>query len=118
MAKIIVLAGDFPQRDGEYLQGTITLKTTRRPQTGKSFLVSEFKDLKVENTDSNKNLKSAISLGIAGAMLLGPIGAITGYLLAGHETEITFLATLKGGKQLLAATDGDTYRDISKQFHK
>lgn len=27
MAKIIVLAGDFPQGDGEYHLGTITLKT-------------------------------------------------------------------------------------------
>ena len=118
MAKIIVLAGDFPQSNGEYHHGTITLKTVQKPRTGKGFLVSEFRDLKVKNTDVNKNLKSAIGLGIAGAMLLGPLGAIVGYLLAGNETEITFLATLKGGKQLLAATDGDTYRDISKHFHK
>ena len=118
MAKIIVLAGDFPQCDGEYNLGTLTLKTTLKPRLGKSFLVSEFKDLTVENTDSNKNIKSAIGFGIAGAMLLGPVGAILGYLLAGQNTEVTFLATLKGGQTLLAATDSDTYQDISARVRK
>ena len=118
MAKIIVLAGDFPQGDGEYHLGTITLKTAFKPRLGKSFSVSEFKDLTVQNTESNKNIKSAIGLGIAGAMLLGPVGAIAGYLLAGNNTEVTFMATLKDGGKLLAATDGDTYQDISARALK
>jgi hypothetical protein len=118
MAKITVLAGDFPQCDGEYHLGTITLKTAFKPRPGKSFSVAEFKDLTVQNTDSNKNIKSAIGLGIAGAMLLGPVGAIAGYLLAGKSTEVTFMATLKDGGKLLAATDCDTYRDISARALK
>ena len=118
MAKIIVLAGDFPQGDGEYCSGTITLKTALKPRLGKSFSVSDIKDLTVQNTDSNKNIKSAIGLGIAGAMLLGPVGAIAGYLLAGKSTEVTFMATLKDGGKLLAATDCDTYRDISARALK
>ncbi|MDR7109221.1 hypothetical protein J2W53_005132 [Pseudomonas frederiksbergensis] len=101
MAKIIVLAGDFPQRDGEYNQGIITLKTASNPRVGSKFLVSEFKDLKVENVDSNKNIKSAIGLGIAGAMLLGPVGAVAGYLLAGRETEVTFVPRSKAARSSL-----------------
>lgn len=85
---------------------------------GKSFLVSEFKELTVENTDSNKNIKSAIGLGVVGAMFLGPVGAVAGYLLAGHNTEVTFLATLKDGQTLLAATDNETYQDISARFNR
>ncbi|CAG8873412.1 hypothetical protein PS726_01001 [Pseudomonas fluorescens] len=119
MTEIIMLAGDFPQCNGEYHLGTITLKTTFKPRQGKkSFSVSEFKDLTVQSTESNKNIKAAIGLGIAGAMLLGPVGAIAGYLLAGHSTEVTFMATLKDGGKLLAATDGDTYRDISARALK
>lgn len=118
MAKITVLAGDFPQCDGEYHLGTITLKTSLKPRLGKSFPVSEFKDLTIQNTDSNKNIKTAIGLGLAGAMLLGPVGAIAGYLLAGKNTEVTFMATLKDGGKLLAATDSDTYRDISARALK
>ncbi len=118
MAKITVLAGDFPQCDGEYHLGTITLKTSLKPRLGKSFPVSEFKDLTIQNTDSNKNIKTAIGLGLAGAMLLGPVGAIAGYWLAGKNTEVTFMATLKDGGKLLAATDSDTYRDISARALK
>jgi hypothetical protein len=118
MAKIIVLAGEFPQCDGEYDRGTITLKTALDPRFGSSFLVSEFKDLKVENVDSNKNIKGAIGFGIAGAMLLGPVGAVAGYLIAGKETEVTLMPTLKGCKKLLAATDSDTDRDISARLRK
>ncbi|PMY35879.1 hypothetical protein C1Y31_05480 [Pseudomonas sp. FW305-25] len=113
-----MLAGDFPQGDAEYLRGTITLKTPNKPLVGKSFLVSEFKELIVENTDSNKNIKSAIGLGVVGAMFLGPVGAVAGYLLAGHNTEVTFLATLKDGQTLLAATDNETYQDISARFNR
>ncbi|KZN21191.1 MULTISPECIES: hypothetical protein [Pseudomonas] len=118
MAKIIVLAGDFPQGDGEYHLGTLTLKTSLKPRLGASFPVSEFKDLTVQNTESNKNIKSAIGLGLAGAMLLGPVGAIAGYLLAGKNTEVTFMVTMKDGAKLLAATDSDTFRDISARALK
>lgn len=51
-------------------------------------------------------------------MILGPIGAIAGFLLAGKETEVTFIATLKDGRKLLAATDSDTYQEILDGFHK
>ncbi|WP_237881331.1 hypothetical protein [Pseudomonas sp. PGPR40] len=118
MAKIIVLAGDFPQGDGEYHLGTLTLKTSLKPRLGASFPVSEFKELIVQNTESNKNIKTAIGLGLAGALLLGPVGAIAGYLLAGKNTEVTFMATMKDGAKLLAATDSDTYRDISARAPK
>ncbi|BBN54631.1 hypothetical protein TRE132_27560 [Pseudomonas chlororaphis subsp. aurantiaca] len=49
-------------------------------------------------------------------MLLGPVGALAGYLIAGKETEVTFIATFKDGRKLLAATDSETYRDIEKRL--
>ncbi|MNI98582.1 hypothetical protein D3C73_1574540 [compost metagenome] len=45
-------------------------------------------------------------------MLLGPIGAVAGYLIAGEDTEVTFIATLKDGKKLLAVVKDETYREI------
>lgn len=103
------------------MTGNITLALSRsrrplKPRLGKNFLVSEFKDLTVENVNSSKNIKRAIGLGVAGALLLGPVGVIAGYLLTGNDTEVTFMATLKGGQKLLAATDDETYQDISRRF--
>jgi hypothetical protein len=50
-------------------------------------------------------------------MLLGPIGALAGFMLAGKETEVTFLATLNDDKKLLAAVDGATFEEISRKIH-
>ena len=68
------------------------------------------------NEDSINNIKDVIGFGVAGAMLLGPIGAIAGFMLAGKETEVTFLATLKDGGKLLAAVDSDTFEEISQKI--
>jgi hypothetical protein len=116
MASITVLAGDFLQGDGEYLNGVFTLRTSLHPWPGIALPLSSFKRVEVANEDSIKDVKDAISFGVAGAMLLGPIGAIAGFMLAGKETEVTFLATLKDDRKLLAAVDSHTFEDISRQL--
>ena len=118
MANIRVLAGDFVLGDSEYQSGSLILRTSINPSFEKQIPISSFKTLRLECEESNKNIKSAIGFGIAGALLLGPVGAAMGFLLAGRETEVTFIATLKGGRTLLAATDSDTYRDISERFRQ
>lgn len=115
MAKVTVLAGNFLQGDIEYREGAFRLKTLSNPAPGVKVKASAFRNLEVASQESVTN-KDAIGYGIAGAMLLGPVGAIAGYLMAGKETEITFIATFKDGSKLLAATDSDTYRDISRHM--
>lgn len=116
MASITVLAGDFLQGDGEYLNGVFTLRTPLHPWPGITLPLSAFKHLEVANEDSIKDVKDAIGFGVAGAMLLGPIGAIAGFMLAGKETEVTFLATLKDERKLLAAVDGRTFEEIHRKM--
>lgn len=118
MANITVLAGDFLQGDGEWRNGVLTLRTPIHPWPGISITIAKFATLEVANEESVNKVKDAIGFGIAGAMILGPIGAIAGFLLAGKETEVTFIATLKDGRKLLAATDSDTYREILDRFHE
>jgi hypothetical protein len=118
MATITVLAGDFLQGDGEFHNGTLTLRTPLHPWPGTSIPTNALATLEVANEESINKVKDAIGFGIAGAMILGPIGAIAGFLLAGKETEVTFIATLKDGRKLLAAVDSDTYQEISNRFHK
>ncbi|MEX5687761.1 MULTISPECIES: hypothetical protein [Pseudomonas] len=116
MASITVLAGDFLQGDGEYRDGVFTLRTALHPWPGITLALSSFKSVEVANEGSINNIKDAIGFGVAGAMLLGPIGAIAGFMLAGKETEVTFLATLKDDRKLLAAVNGSTYDEIYRQF--
>ncbi|MCO8309042.1 hypothetical protein [Pseudomonas mandelii] len=116
MASIMVLAGDFLQGDGEYRDGVFTLRTSIHPWPGITLPLSSFKRIEVANEDSINNMKGAIGFSVAGAMLLGPIGAIAGFMLAGKETEVTFLATLKDGRRFLAAVDSATFEEISRKM--
>ncbi|KIH82930.1 hypothetical protein UCMB321_3385 [Pseudomonas batumici] len=45
-------------------------------------------------------------------MVLGPVGAIAGLMLADEEKEVTFSLDFRDGRSLLCVTDGRTYRDI------
>lgn len=116
MASVTVLAGDFLQGDGEYTDGVFTLRTSLHPWPGITLPLSSFKSVEVANEESINNIKDAIGFGVAGAMLLGPIGAIAGFMLAGKETEVTFLATLKDDRKLLVAVDGNTFDDIFRRI--
>lgn len=109
--------GDFLQGEGEYRDGVFTLRTSLHPWPGITLPLSAFKRVEVANQESINNIKDAIGFGVAGAMLLGPIGALAGFMLAGKETEVTFLATLKDDKKLLAAVDGATFEEISRKIH-
>ena len=112
MAKISVLAGDFLQGDASYQAGVSTLQTILSNPV--RIPIKSICTLETACVDSVKNAKDALGFGIAGAMLLGPVGAVAGYLIAGEETEITFIAELKDGRKLLAVTKEETYREISK----
>ncbi|MDB6049244.1 MAG: hypothetical protein JWR17_1990 [Pseudomonas sp.] len=114
MTKVKVLAGDFLQGDGEYHAGLLNLETPLYPWPGISIPVTSLKAIEVATTGSNKKLEDAISLGLAGALMLGPLGAAAGVIFANEETEVTFWVTLKDGRRLLAATDDGTFREIER----
>lgn len=115
MANIKVLAGDFLQGDGEYRGSTLTLETPLYPWPGVNVAVSTIKTLEVASAACGTRVETAIGLGLAGAMFLGPVGAAAGMLLARDETEVTFWATLRDGRRFLAATDDRTYQRLAQQ---
>lgn len=114
MAKIEVLSGDFLQGTGEYRHGTFRLKTVFN-SAGVDVKASAFKSLEIASESPVAN-RDALGYGLAGAMLLGPVGALAGYLIAGTENAVTFIGTFKDGRQLMAATDSATYKDISQHL--
>ncbi|WP_426139284.1 hypothetical protein [Pseudomonas sp. DWP3-1-2] len=118
MAKIKVLAGDFLQGDGEYFSGNIRIETPLHPWPGIRISGEALQSVEVASQVSSKRVDDAIGLGLAGALMLGPVGAAAGLMLAGQDTEVTFWATLKDGKKFLAATDDQTYRNIANHVAK
>ncbi len=59
-----------------------------------------------------KNLSGTAAGGIAGAALLGPLGAIGGMLIGGNKTEVSFLCVTQDEKQFIGATDPKVYQKL------
>ncbi|MDZ3990498.1 hypothetical protein PspTeo4_01600 [Pseudomonas sp. Teo4] len=57
-------------------------------------------------------------LGVAGALVAGPVGLLAGLWLGGKEEEATFLATFKDGRKLMAITDGKTWSKIDDSWRR
>jgi len=118
MSTIKVVAGDLDKGSWQFHSffGTATMS---RASTTQSLWKGETIDLKsqVENieqlTDEKvKKLAGTAGWGIAGGVLLGPLGAIGGMLLGGNKKEVAFACYLKGGRKFMATTDGKTWQKI------
>ncbi|MHC6224643.1 hypothetical protein ACYU03_07660 [Pseudomonas sp. X10] len=118
MTRLTVQSGDFLQGEGEYRNGSLTLKTPRSPSPGERISLTRIKDLKLASHESNRNFGSALGWGMAGALVAGPVGLLAGLWLGGKEEEVTFLATFKDGRKLMAITDGKTWSKIDNTWRR
>ncbi|KAB5621774.1 hypothetical protein F7234_14875 [Pseudomonas putida] len=117
MTRLTVQSGDFLQGEGEYRNGSLTLKTPRS-QAGERISLARIKDLRLASLESNRNLGATLGWGVAGALVAGPVGMLAGLWLGGKEEEATFLATFKDGRKLLAITDGKTWSKIDDTWRQ
>jgi hypothetical protein len=111
MAKVKVLAGDFAS--GEYTGsayskwGIVVLV-----HLGKPTLKMQIASIEQLTQEKVKRLAGTAGWGIAGAALLGPLGAIGGMLLGGNKTEISFVCTGRDGKKFMGLTDAKFYQQL------
>jgi len=115
MDKIKILAGDLPVTltNGCVIQvwptsGGIWLATSASAM-GYSYHV---KNVNIMTEEKIKKISGTAGWGLAGAALLGPLGAIGGMLLGGNKTETTFLCETHEGDKFLGVTDIKIYQQI------
>ncbi|MGH8332306.1 MAG: hypothetical protein ACRES5_13230 [Pseudomonas sp.] len=113
MSKITVVSGDFLTGDAEYDGRSFTLKATLNPSRSLRVPVSRLKALESATEELVYDRGSAIRWGLAGALLLGPVGLVAGLLLCNTRRDVTFYANLKDGRSFLAVTDSETFSEIS-----
>ncbi|MCY1458873.1 hypothetical protein D9M71_762930 [compost metagenome] len=111
-------SGDFLQGEGEYRNGSLTLKTPRSPSPGERISLARISELRLASLESSRSLGSALGWGVAGALVAGPVGLLAGLWLGGKEEEATFLATFKDGRKLMAITDGKTWSKIDDNWRQ
>ncbi|MFJ2362427.1 hypothetical protein ACIPIN_01695 [Pseudomonas sp. NPDC087697] len=113
MSKITVISGDYLAGDAEFQSGLLILKSALNPSLELKMPVAKLETLETATEKVVNRKGSAIRWSLAGALLLGPVGLVAGWLLCDKEREITFYAKFKDGSCLLATTDSDTYSKIS-----
>jgi hypothetical protein len=112
MAKIKIHAGDFLKGEGQFFLGAFSLKTTEHPFLGEGIAGNQLELVEIASEESIKKLGGTIGWGLAGGILLGPVGLLAGLLLGGRKKEVAFIAKFKDGRKLLASTDSKTYMKI------
>lgn len=107
MAKIKVHAGDFSKINAQYTLGSFLLNEPDK-WTPTTYGANDIEELTQASEESVKRLGGTAGWGVAGAVLLGPVGLLAGLLAGGRGKDVTFIAKFKDGKKL-ATTDSKTF---------
>ena len=120
MAKVVVHAGDFKKGKGHrFMLGQLIMETDEMGWTGfktETILVKEIEDLDVASEEAVKKVWGTAASGAAGALLLGPLGLLTGVLVGGRKNMITFVCRFKDGRRMMAETDSKTFKRIQAEL--
>ena len=73
---------------------------------------TDIENVELLDEEKVKKLTGTAGWGVAGAVLLGPLGAIGGILLGGNKKEVAFAAYMKDGKKFMATTDSKAWKKI------
>ena len=112
MANIKVHAGDFLKGDSQYSFGSFVLRTKEHSFAGEAIPVTFLETVEIATEESVKKIGGTIGWGVAGAVILGPVGLLAGLLLGGRRKEVAFVAKFKDGRKLLATTDSKTFTKL------
>jgi hypothetical protein len=107
MAKIKILAGDFPEGNCDYSWGDFNFGFLSKNISDK-----QLDTVEIATEESVKRIGGTVGWGVAGAVILGPVGLLAGLLLGGKSKDITFIAKFKNGKKFMASTDNKTFTKL------
>ena len=112
MPKITVHAGDFLKSKGMYTFGSLVLKNEENRFSGEAIPASDLESIDIATEESVKKIGGTAGWGVAGAVLLGPVGLLAGILLGGKKKEVTFVAKFKDGRKFMGTTDNKTFTKL------
>lgn len=113
MATIKIHAGDFYKgAQHKYHFDTMILFSDRAKWMGEKIGTAEISTIEAASEDSVKRAGGTIGWGAVGAVALGPLGLLAGLVLGGKGKDVTFVATLKDGRKMLATTDSKSFTKL------
>lgn len=107
-----VHAGDFRKgKDHQFLRGNLIMKKPKGFFREK-ISVDQVEAVDVASEESVKRLGGTIGWGVAGGLLLGPVGLLAGLLAGGVGKDVTFVCKLKDGRKFLATAPSKIFVEL------
>jgi hypothetical protein len=101
-----ILGGDLQAGEWQFATGTLW------GAFDQVSLVGEVKKVSLQTEESVKKLPEMAAWGLAGSLVLGPLGLVAGALMGGNKKEVCALCELKDGRKFLATMDSKIYQEI------
>lgn len=111
-----ILSGDFSEKGCLVSSlGTFSIIESNGFLSKKTetILNNNIERVELMTEEKAKSFLGAAGLGIAGAIVLGLLGAVAGLLAGGNKKEICFACYLKDGKKFMAVADAKTYQKLA-----
>lgn len=118
MGSIKVHAGDFGKGSGTFMFGSFGLPKKEGWGGQEGISASQLAEVAVATEETVKRWGGTVGWGVAGAVLLGPVGLLAGLIAGGRDKEVTFVAKFKDGRKFLGTTDSKTYIKIAAKAFK
>jgi hypothetical protein len=125
MGTFTVLAGDFPKFGPTVPHPSIEGATLLLPRPSRKLLkvlevaspreevpASEVASLEVVGQVSGKSFGGAAVAGLAGGLVLGPVGLVAGALAGGSKDAVSFELTLRDGRRLLGSAKSTAFQEL------
>lgn len=111
---IEIHAGDFKKgKASQFVGGKFLMKNEGKILREK-ILVSEVETLEEATEENIIKIGGAVGWGVAGGVLLGPLGLLAGLVLGGKGKNTTFICRFKDGRKFLATTSTKEYNNLRK----
>lgn len=111
---IEIHAGDFKHdKSSQFLSDAFLMKKPDKFLREK-ILPSEIETLEEANEENTVSIGGAAGWGLAGTVLLGPVGLLAGLVLGGKGKNVTFVCKFKDGRKFLGTTTAKTFNKIKK----
>lgn len=108
-----VHAGDFKKgKEHQLVGGKLVMK--RADQFFRETIeLDELESVEMASEEAVKRLGGTVGWGLAGGVLLGPVGLLAGLLAGGRGKDVTFVCKLKDGRKFLATGPSKVFTELS-----
>ena len=120
VGKIKIEAGDFKKGSGSKFVSLgglneFHMMTNEAGWTGykvKKYRIDDVEEVDEASEENVKRLGGTVGWGVAGAVILGPVGLLAGLIAGGRGKNVTFVCKFKDGTKMLGTTSSKTFTKI------